>query len=370
MAMIESRSFASRLTARAVAVTALLMLSAVLWGCGTQTGTGGTEGTTSDRRTGADSQSSADDLTSDYSLTILPQDGYRPIYDFIAGAKTSIDMVMYQLADPTAQAALKDAAQRGVRVRVLLDSDPQGGGGTKDNQAAYDDLNANGVEVRWAWSGTLWHQKSITRDGEDAAVMTCNLYAPFYPIVRDYAVIIHNTATATGMEETFNKDWNNTDSPPSQGAIPERSELIWSPGAEPRLVALIDSARPGTTLYAEDEQLDSPPIEQALIAAVQRGVTVNLTMTYSADYVDGFNTLAAAGVHVSLYQPTAPIYIHSKAISVNNDTVYVGSSNFTTAMTDQNRNVGLITMDPKVVRGITETMAGDFAGATPYSANA
>ncbi|OFW56732.1 MAG: hypothetical protein A2W01_03460 [Candidatus Solincola sediminis] len=327
----------------AAVVIGLLLLALALSGCGTEAN------------------------TPTYSLVILPQDGYQPIYDFIAGAKKNIDMTMYQLADPTAQAALKAAAGRGVTVRVLLDSDPEGGGGMKANQAAYDDLNANGVEARWAWSGTLWHQKSITRDGEAAAVMTCNLFAPFYPVVRDYAVITHNPATASGMEDTFDNDWNNTGGPPTEGVIPEGSELIWSPGAEPGLVDLINSARPGTTLYAEDEQLDSQPIEQALIAAVQRGVTVNLTMTYSSSYVSGFNTLAAGGVHVSLYQPNAAIYIHSKAISVNNDTVYVGSSNFTTEMTDQNRNVGIITMDPTIVSGITSTMAADFAGATPYS---
>lgn len=342
--------------ARIAAVPALLLLTLALWGCGTQASTN------TDSLNGIDSQRTV------YSLTTLPQSGYQPIYDFISGAEKSIDMTMYQLADPTAQAALKTAAQRGVRVRVLLDSDPEGGGGMKLNQAAYDDLNSGGVEARWAWSGTLWHQKSITRDGDAAAVMSANLYAPFYPIVRDYAVITHNIATVSGMEDTFNNDWNNTNSPPAQGAIPPESELIWSPDAEPGLVGLIDSARPGTTLYAEDEQLGSPPIEQALIAAVQRGVTVNLTMTYSASYVSGFNTLAAGGVHVSLYQPTAAIYIHAKAISVNNETVYVGSSNFTTEMTDQNRNVGIITKDPTVVRGITSTMAGDFAGATPYSA--
>jgi cardiolipin synthase len=228
-------------------------------------------------------------------------------------------------------------------------------------------LKANGVNVRWAWSGTLWHQKSVIRDGDAAAVMTCNLYVPLYSIVRDYAVITHNTATASGMEATFNNDWDNTNSPPTEGVVPAGSELIWSPGAEPGLVNLINSARPGTSLYAEDEQLDSQPIEQALIRAAKRGVTVNLTMTYSSSWVTGFNTLAAGGVHVSLYQPDAPIYIHAKAISVNNDTVYEGSSNFTTAMTDQNRNVGIITSDPGVVRDITETMATDFASATPYN---
>lgn len=332
-------------SSRAVAVLAGMLLVAVLCGCGT-----------------GKPQTS-------YSLIIEPQAGYQPIYDFISGAGKTVDMTMYQLSDPKAQDALKTAAKRGVKVRVLLDSDPEGGGGKTVNQAAYNDLKANGVDVRWAWSGTLWHQKSIMRDGDAAAVMTCNLYAPDYPVVRDYAVITDNTATASGMEATFNNDWNKTNSPPTKGVVPEGSELIWSPGAQQGLVNLINSARPGTTLYAEDEQLDSQPIEQALIEAAKRGVTVNLTMTYSSSYVSGFNTLAAGGVHVSLYQPDAAIYIHAKAISVNNDTVYEGSSNFTTAMTNQNRNVGVITTNPEVVRGITSTMASDFAGAAPYTAS-
>ena len=303
-----------------------------------------------------------------YTLVTEPHDGYQPICAFISGASSTIDMTMYQLEDPKAQAALKAVAKRGVKVRVLLNSDSEAGGGKKVNQKAYDDLSANGVGVRWAWSGTLWHQKSIIRDGNAAAVMTCNLYAPFYSVVRDYAVITHNTAMASGMEATFDKDWNNTGSAPAQGVTPRASELIWSPGAEPGLVNLISSARPGTTLYAEDEQLDSRPIELAFIAATRRGVIVNLVMTYSSSWASELATLAAGGVHVRLYQPTAPIYIHAKAISVNNDTAYVGSANFTTQMTDQNRNVGIITADRTVVQGVTSTMARDFEAAAPYSA--
>jgi cardiolipin synthase len=305
--------------------------------------------------------------SSSYILITEPQAGYQSIYDFISAAQKTVEMTMYQLSDNKAQDALIAAAKRGVKVRVLLDSDPEGGGGKSVNQAAYNALQAGGVNVKWAWSGTLWHQKSVVRDGNAAAVMTCNLYAPYYPIVRDYAVITADPATASGMETTFNADFSKTSSPPTKGSVPKGSELIWSPGAQTGLVNLINSARPGTTLYAEDEQLDSAPIENALVAAAKRRVTVNLTMTYDSSYVNGFNTLAAGGVHVRLYQPDAPIYIHAKAISVNNNTVYEGSSNFTTAMTNQNRNVGIITTDRAVVRGITATMASDFAGATPYS---
>lgn len=87
------------------------------------------------------------------TLIVEPQAGYQPIYDFISGARVSLDMTMYQLSDAKAQDALKAAAKRGVKVRVLLDSDTQGGGNSTMNQAAYSDLATNGVDVRWAWSG-------------------------------------------------------------------------------------------------------------------------------------------------------------------------------------------------------------------------
>ena len=299
-------------------------------------------------------------------LIVEPQAGYQPIYDFIDGASKSVDMTMYQLQDTKAQDALKAAANRGVRVRVLLDSDIQGGGSPTMNKAAYSDLTTSGVEVRWAWPGTLWHQKSITRDGTDAAIMTANLYAPYYPIVRDFAVFTNNRATVAGMDATFERDWEATGSPPATGTVPPGSELVWSPGAQTPLVDLIDSARSGTTIWTESEQLDSLPIQQALVSAAKRGVTVNYLMTYDSDWAAGLNALASGGVHVRVYQPSAPIYIHAKALTVNDDTAYAGSANFTTAMTDQNRNVGIITKNPAVVSGIRSTIASDFAGAAPY----
>ena len=300
-----------------------------------------------------------------YTLTTEPEAGYQPVYRFISSARKTLDMTMYSLVDPKATAALIADAKRGVAVRVLLDS-TSAGGNKATNQPAYNDLKAHGVKVRWAWPGVLWHQKSIVRDARAVAVMTCNLDASYYPVIRGWIVITNKPATVAGVEATFNADFKKNHRPPTRGVVPKGSELIWSPGAQSPLVKLIGSARPGTTLYAEDEQLDSAAIDQALVAAAKRGVTVDLTMSDSSDWVTAFNTLAAGGVHVSLYAAGAPLYIQSKAISVNDRTVYVGSINFTTPMMNAYRNMGIITTDPTVVRGITSTMASDFAGATPY----
>ena len=104
-----------------------------------------------------------------------------------------------------------------------------------------------------------------------------------------------------------------------------------------------------------------------MVSAAKRGVTVNFLMTDDPDWAEGLNALADGGMNVRVYQPNAPIYIHAKAMTVNDDTAYAGSANFTSAMTGQNRNVGIITEDAGVVRGIRSTIASDFAGAAPYS---
>jgi cardiolipin synthase len=302
-----------------------------------------------------------------YRLTTEPQAGYQREYRFISSARKTLDMTMYSLVDPKAEAALVAAARRGVAVRVLLDSTTSSGN-KASNQPAYDLLKAHGVKVRWAWSGVLWHQKSMVRDGRAVAVMTFNLNAGYYAVQRGWMVISNKPATVAGVEATFNADFRKNHRPPTHGVVPKGSELVWAPGAQDRLVRLIGSARPGTTLFAEDEQLDSAAIEQALVAAAKRGVAVDLTMSYSSDWVSAFDVLVAGGVHVNLYAPTGPLYIQSKAISVNNRTVYVGSINFTTSMMSADRNVGIITDDPTVVHGITSTMESDFAGAVPYTA--
>jgi len=181
---------------------------------------------------------------------------------------------MYQLSDTKAQDALRRPPSGESRSGCWLDSDPSGGGSSTMNQAAYSDLSTSSVEVRWAWSGTLWHQKGISRDGAAALIMTCNLYAPYYSFVRDFAVITDNPATVAGMEATFDKDWQ---------ATAARRLPAWCPAARtwsghPALRRRWSTYRLGalrTTIWAEDEQLDSPPIQQALVSAVKRGVTVN-----------------------------------------------------------------------------------------------
>src|SRR3984885_1784217 len=99
---------------------------------------------------GQDGRASA---ASYYRLVQYPGAGYDGMYQQIGQARRSIDMEIYELADPIAEHDLVLAADRGVHVRVLLDKDFNGG---EVNGAAFRYLTAQGVDVKWAPAGYLF----------------------------------------------------------------------------------------------------------------------------------------------------------------------------------------------------------------------
>ncbi len=103
-------------------------------------------------------------------------------------------------------------------------------------------------------------------------------------------------------------------------------------------------------------------IEDALVAAAQRGVSVTVVMTHSSYDASDLAYLVRHGVQVH-ETPTTGLYIHAKVICVDcaggRGTVFVGSQNFSTASLDYNRELGVITNDPLVVRAIEATVRGD-----------
>lgn len=291
-----------------------------------------------------------------------PNDGYGPVDAFIAGARHRVDMTMYELADPTAEAALTADAARGVDVRVLLDADDEG---ASVNGPASQALAAGGVHVAWSYRGEIFHQKTITVDGATSLIMTGNLTAQYYATTRDFAVYDTDATDVAAIETTFTADFAGGSPAPA----PPADYLLWSPNSEAALVALIGSAQ--HTLVAESEEMDSAAIAGALETDAQRGVDVDVVMTDSSSWSSAFARLQAAGVHVLVYEGESPLYIHAKVVLVDagltDQQVFVGSQNFSTASMVYNRELGVITTVPAYVNPIASTLAGDVAGATPWS---
>jgi cardiolipin synthase A/B len=294
-------------------------------------------------------------------LLTEPQAGLEPIYRLITGARSSVDLTMYEFADPTAEADLAADAGRGVDVRVILDQHLE----KSANRGAFDYLAAHGVHVRWGAAGTTFHQKTLTVDDATSVIMTLNLVASDYGDTRDFAVIDTRRADVSAIVDTFNADFAGRSITP-----PDGRDLVWSPAnAQATVLSVINRAT--RTLAVEDEEMADPAVTSALAAAARRGVNVKIIMTADATWDHAFSELSSAGAHIRLYPDEGgALYIHAKVIVADagrsGQRVLIGSQNFSVASLDYNRELGILTHNGAVVAAVSATLARDYAGGSPF----
>jgi phosphatidylserine/phosphatidylglycerophosphate/cardiolipin synthase-like enzyme len=112
--------------------------------------------------------------------------------------------------------------------------------------------------------------------------------------------------------------------------------------------------------------MDEPAIEDALQSASRRGVDVEVLMSMQTSWLTAFRALTASGVKIRTYDSKALIYIHAKAIIVDDMKAFVGSENFSGPSLDDNRELGIIFSKPDIISSIQKTFESDWAGATVF----
>jgi cardiolipin synthase A/B len=333
-------------------VTLSAVVSLALCGCSTltstYTGTGTSDGGTTVRSDGL-------------SLITEPGVGDTPFIALIDSARRSVQVTIYELTDERVEQALAAAAARGVRVAVLLDHG-QYDAGRALNDAAYGYLATHGVAAAWAPGYfALTHQKSILIDRRVAAIMTLNLTPVYYASSRDFAVLDYRPADVAAIAQSFNADLRQRQLTPGAGG----GGLVWSPGAQAPIGALIAHAR--RSLDVESEEMDDPAITSELCQAARRGVQVQVLMTDQPAWRAALTYLAGCRVQVRTYPESAALYIHAKLIRVDARTVFIGSQNLSRQSLTYNRELGIITHSSQIAASTGDTFSADFAGAQPYS---
>jgi phosphatidylserine/phosphatidylglycerophosphate/cardiolipin synthase-like enzyme len=98
------------------------------------------------------------------SVLSEPQAGSAPFLKLIDGARTSIELTIYELFDRQVERALAGAARRGVDVRVLLTGGYYSRRETT-NATAYRYLAGRGAHVRYSptylSTGSLQHNREL-----------------------------------------------------------------------------------------------------------------------------------------------------------------------------------------------------------------
>lgn len=310
---------------------------------------------------------------------VEPGDGRGVILQAIASARREIRLGICNLSDPVIGQALAIAAARGVEVEVLVDRADYAA--NPDEQVLLAGLAAEGVEVHL--SNPIFDQsfeKEMVIDGRDVLIMTMCLVPETFEDTRDYGLVLNTPSIIGEVTRVFDNDWSfsappGLDPPPINPTPPLSSpNLIWSPiNASDRLTSLIQGAR--RTIDATTELLDDPYLESALIAAAGRGVRVRLILPEvpreaGDSNASGIALLAGAGVSVRVSVGTSPPagalpYMHAKTMVVDGKLAYLGSIDLQTASVGNDRELGALFRQPRLISRLNAQFQADWAAARP-----
>ncbi len=167
-----------------------------------------------------------------------PEDEKNEIYltllSVLTYAQKSVDITMaYFVPDDALEKALKDAAQRGVTVRMILPSYSDFSGVFYAGRAHYDGLLASGVKLYELESAFL-HSKSIVVDGVWSSIGSTNFDWRSFVHNYEISVCVIDEGFARRMNEAFNTDLSESreitlEAWRDRGFAERFKELLWLP---------------------------------------------------------------------------------------------------------------------------------------------
>lgn len=159
------------------------------------------------------------------TIAVGPEGLYQPLHAAIAGATATLDLNIYTFEHPELARAVAAAAQRGVRVRVLLDGSPAGGisnlekwcaaamaaAGADVRYMAVTDDAPNGYRKRYRFN----HAKYAVIDGQRSFVGTDNFNLDSVPLPaaapvggrRGFYLFTDAAPVVATLQRVFAADW-------------------------------------------------------------------------------------------------------------------------------------------------------------------
>jgi len=281
------------------------------------------------------------------------------IHDDLIGlidqARASVDVAAYDLSLESVADALIQAQRNGVRVRLVTDGNYTDRGALIRLQAAQVP-----VVVRPATGWGIMHNKFVVVDDTWVWTGSWNLTENGTYRNNNNAVLIASRALAANYSAEFAELFAGQFGPSSPAETPhpliiiqteDRSaeiETYFAPEdrVAERLLAALSSAQ--TVVRFMAFQFTSEPLANALIGLVGRGVAVQgvIEARSVSDPYNQYDRLQAGGVNVWL--DGNPYIMHHKVILIDDETVVLGSYNFTASAEVNNDENVLIIRDPEV----------------------
>lgn len=255
-------------------------------------------------------------------IVIAPRLRRRTIVAAIRGARERLVVSIFRCDDRVVLQALAAAADRGVRVRVLMT--PRARAAARDLDTLHAWLAGRGIDVRRYEGGMKYHAKYLVADASLALVTTLNFTVRCFARTCDFTLVSRDPAVVSGVLELFDADWSHR---PVSLSEAQRARLIVGPDHQPRerFAALVRQAR--GQLRILDAKLSDPHLVGLLDERRRAGVIVERVRR----------------------RDVWPLRRHGKLLLVDAEAAVIGSFALSTGALERRRELAVVTRDAHLV---------------------
>jgi phosphatidylserine/phosphatidylglycerophosphate/cardiolipin synthase-like enzyme len=316
----------------------------------------------------------------------------------IAGATKTIDLEEFYVTGQPGEAldpvlaAIRAAAGRGVKVRLIVDAGFYKSYPSDPNALA----QVPGIEVKtidFSALDGIQHSKYFVVDGDEFYAGSANFDWLALEHIHEIGLHIKDVSMAQGLESVFNMDWNETSETKSVSSnpaspdvamlaeimgdvFPAGYQMMASPpkqtpaGLEDSLTVILNAlAHAKTSFNLQVYEYDCSvfgtsqhwhTLDDAVRAAAARGVQVQMAVDKTALKAGKDDLEALAKLpNIKIKVITVPAWsgpvipysrlIHSKYFVLDGASAWVGSENWSSTYFTGSRNVGIMLTDKNVI---------------------
>lgn len=291
---------------------------------------------------------------------------------FLDSAQRSLEVAIYDFDLANAAEALARAAQRGVTVRMVIDSDTLANTRDAEIQAALRTVRAAGIPIVPDEREAIMHHKFVVKDGVEVWTGSWNFTVGDTYRLNNNAARLRSPELAANYAAEFRKMFESHQFGPSKPpGVPHpvvtingaRVETLFAPQDEvaSHIAARLREARQSIRFLAFSFTHDG--IAQALLDRAAAGVVVSgvFERTGSQTRFSEYGKLKEAGLEV--YQDGNPYAMHHKVFIIDERTTLFGSFNFSDGADKSNDENLLIVDDPGFARLFLEEFDRMIAAA-------
>ena len=272
-------------------------------------------------------------------LIVQPTDGINAVVTAVEGARKSVDIIIFRFDLKPLEKAIEAAVGRGATVRALIAH--TNSGGEKGLRQLEQRLLKSGATVsRTAGDLVRYHGKMMVIDREELYVNGFN-FTKRDMASRSFGLVARDRKVVAEALRLFESDAQREEFEPGHEGF-----VVSPENAREELATFIKRVKKQLVIW--DPKVTDTQMLRLLHQRQKAGVDIRI-----------IGKVGKRGGDLRV-QKMPGMRLHVRAMVRDGDTAFVGSQSLRSLELDARREVGLITRDAKVVKGMLEVFEGDW----------